>query len=137
MLCCLTEKAEVIAECYRVLKPGGTLVFTVLELTESYVRGGRRDHDFGPEYASVDEPYEEMLTSTGFGVEIRDWTDTFRVTQEKVVAARKSRFDRLVTELGSANATDAVIRPERNIAAIDHGDLIRRFYVCHRRNRGR
>ena len=137
VLCCLTEKAEVIAECYRVLKPGGTLVFTVLELTESYVRYGRRDHEFGPEYASVDEPYEEVLTSTGFGVEIRDWTDTFRVTQEKVVAARKRRFDRLVAELGSDNATDDVIRPERNIAAIDRGDLVRRFYVCHSRNPGR
>jgi ubiquinone/menaquinone biosynthesis C-methylase UbiE len=134
VLCCLTQKTEVIAECYRVLKPGGTLVFTVLELSESYVRDGQRDHDFGPEYASVDQPYEELLTSTGFSVEIHDWTDAFRVTVEKVAAARESRFDRLVAELGADNAADAVIRPERNIAAIDRGDLVRRFYVCHRRN---
>ncbi len=137
VLCCLSQKTEVITECFRVLKPGGTLVFTVLELTESYVRDGRRDLDFGPEYASVDEPYVEVLTSTGFAVEVRDWTDVFRVTVERVVAARKSRFDRLVAELGADNAADAVIRSERNIAAIDRGDLIRRFYVCHRRNPGR
>jgi ubiquinone/menaquinone biosynthesis C-methylase UbiE len=137
VLCCLTQKTEVITECYRVLKPGGTLVFTVLELSETYVRDGQRDHDFGPEYASVDQPYEDLLTSTGFSVEIHDWTDVFRVTVEKVAAARESRFDRLVAELGADNAADAVIRPERNIAAIDRGDLVRRFYVCHRRNPGR
>ncbi len=131
VLCCLTQKAEVIAECHRVLKPGGTLVFTVLELSESFVREGNRDHEFGPEYVLVDQPYEEMLSSTGFKVEIHDWTDVFRNTAEKVMAARTSRFDRLVTELGSDDAADAVSRVERNIAAIDRGDLVRRFYVCH------
>ena len=131
VLCCLTQKAEVIGECHRVLKPGGTLVFTVLELSESFVREGNRDHEFGPEYVSVDQPYEEMLTSTGFNVKIHDWTDVFRNTAEKVMAARTSRFDRLVTELGADDAADAVSRLERNIAAIDRGDLVRRFYVCH------
>ncbi len=131
VLCCLTRKAEVIGECHRVLKPGGTLVFTVLELSESFVHEGNRDHDFGPEYAMVDQPYEEMLISTGFEVEIHDWTDVFRNTAEKVVAARTSRFDRLAAELGADDAADAVSRSERNIAAIDRGDLIRRFYVCH------
>lgn len=131
VLCCLTQKAEVIAECHRVLKPGGTLVFTVLELSESFVREGNRDHEFGPEYVLVDQPYEEMLSSTGFKVKIRDWTDVFRNTAERVMAARTSRFDRLVTELGADDASDAVSRIERNIAAIDRGDLVRRFYVCH------
>lgn len=137
VLCCLTQKAEVIGECHRVLKPGGTLVFTVLELSESFVREGNRDHDFGPEYASVDQPYEEILTSTGFKVEIHDWTDVFRNTVEKVVAARKSRFDRLVAELGADDASDAVSRSERNITAIDRGDLVRRFYVCRTRDPNR
>ena len=131
VLCCLTQKAEVIAECHRVLKPGGTLVFTVLELSESFVREGNRDHEFGPEYVLVDQPYEEMLSSTCFKVEIHDWTDVFRNTAERVMAARTSRFDRLVTELGADDASDAVSRIERNIAAIDRGDLVRRFYVCH------
>lgn len=131
VLCCLTRKVEVIGECRRVLKPGGTLVFTVLELSESFVHEGSRDHDFGPEYAMVDQPYEEMLASTGFEVEIHDWTDVFRNIAEKVVAARTSRFDRLTAELGADDAADAVSRSERNIAAIDRGDLIRRFYVCH------
>jgi hypothetical protein len=54
-----------------------------------------------------------------------------------VVAARKRRFDRLGAELGSDNAADAVIRPEHNIAAIDRGDLVCRFYICHRLNPGR
>ena len=134
VLCCLTQKAEVIGECRRVLKPGGTMVFTVLELSESFVREGNRDHDFGPEYAFVDQPYEEMLTSTGFKVEIHDWTDVFRNTVEKVLAARTSRFDRLAAELGADDAADAVSRCERNIAAIDRGDLVRLFYVCHTRD---
>lgn len=131
VLCCLTRKTEVIDECYRVLKPDGTLVFTVLELSESFAAKGIQDHDFGPEYASVDKPYEVMLAAAGFQTEIHDWTEAFRDVAEKMLSARKSRVDRLGAELGVENAADAVLRSERNLAAIDRGDLVRRFYVCH------
>jgi ubiquinone/menaquinone biosynthesis C-methylase UbiE len=131
VLCCLTRKGEVIGECHRVLKPGGTLVFTVLELSEFFAAKGIEDHDFGPEFALVDQPYEEMLAAAGFQIEIHDWTGELRQTAEKTLAARKSRFDRLAVELGVENATDSVLRSERTLTAIDRGDLIRRFFVCH------
>lgn len=131
VLCCLTQKAEVIGECHRVLRPGGTLVFSVLELSESFGAKDNQDQDFGPEFASADRSYEEMLAAAGFQTEIHDWTEESRETAQKRLAARKSRFDRLAAELGVEEATDSVLRSERGLAAIDRGDLVRRFYVCH------
>lgn len=100
------DKAQVLAEAHRVLKPGGRLVFTdilVRDGTPDEIRERIYQRVNAPEMWDVDD-YRRGLTNLGFAIEIEeDWSSNVGPTYawvRKQLEARRAEFeDRIGKEL--------------------------------------
>ena len=132
VLCCLLHKREVLSECRRVVRPGGRMAFTVLEVMPGL---SPLDHgrgvEGGPEYVESDDPYTDLLTETGWSsVGDRDLTDEFGAMAERLHVARETRRDRLVELLGRDRVEEMLDRNQRRIASVEEGLLRRCMYLA-------
>ena len=93
VLCCLVQKREVLAECWRVLRPSGRMAFSVI-----YIAEGLREDDHAravetaPEFVESDVSYPALLAQTGWAVRERhDLTAEFMANcRRKLHAASRS-----------------------------------------------
>jgi SAM-dependent methyltransferase len=105
-MCHLRDRAAVLADWYRVLRPGGRLLFT-----DAMVMTGPVSHDELATRSSIGFYVfvppglnQSMLSDAGFTVlEVRDVTDNAEAVASRWMEARERHRDALVTREGEAN----------------------------------
>ena len=132
VLCCLSQKREVLDECRRVVPPGGRMAFTVLEVMPGL---SPLDHgrgvECGPEYVDSDISYTDLLTETGWSeVGSQDLTDQFGAMAQRRLTARETRRDRLVELLGRDRVEEVLEANRKRIASVEEGLLRRCMYLA-------
>ncbi|MDH3666414.1 MAG: methyltransferase domain-containing protein [Paracoccaceae bacterium] len=130
VLCCLVEKQAVLAECRRVLRPGGLMAFSVI-----YIREGlsKPDHaaaaETAPEFVESERSYPEMLDATGWEIVTRDdLTARFSENCLRKIGVEESLRGDLEPLMGvDFDARQARMR--RRIEVLNKGHLKRELFL--------
>ncbi len=134
VLCCLTEKVEVISECRRLISEDGTMIFTVISISESATDEDVANLGRDNETVVSESPYPVLLERGGFDFERYDLTEKFHDTAERVLEARTKHYPGLVELLDSEEADGMLNRSRGNLQGIEQGVLERYLYVCKARS---
>jgi ubiquinone/menaquinone biosynthesis C-methylase UbiE len=131
VLCCLDAKAEVLDDCRRVIRPGGTMVFTVISITPGLSSEGHaRALEFGPPFVDSACDYAAMLDRCGWHIRDRvDITGEWAQTTQRYLCEQEVHRKELEELRGKEDSDAQLIRMREKIAAIDDGLLCRELYV--------
>ncbi|MFQ5565870.1 MAG: class I SAM-dependent methyltransferase [Paracoccaceae bacterium] len=130
VLCCLIGKQAVLAECRRVVRPGGLMAFSVIYIRESLPEA---DHaaaaEAAPEFAESECSYPEMLDTTGWETVKRDdLTERFSRNCLKKIGVEESLRNDLEPLMGvDFDARQARMR--RRIDVLRKGHLKRELFL--------
>lgn len=131
VLCCLTAKREVLAECRRVIREGATMIFTVISVTPGL---GREDHECamaaGPPFKAESRFYPELLGQTEWRLtETIELTAQYARSMQQMIDEEGARSAALVDLLGETEVADKLTRRRRTLAALLAGLLRRDLYI--------
>jgi SAM-dependent methyltransferase len=131
VLCCLVRKRAVLAECRRVVGPGGRMAFSVIYVAPGLSAGDHaRALETAPEFAAMDTDYPTLLAATGWAIRRRhDLTAAFMANCiRKLDAEDDLRAD--LEPLSDAADFDArQARMSRRIAVLGLRHLRRELFV--------
>lgn len=132
VLCCLVQKREVLAECRRVIRPDGRMVFSVIHVPCAVPESDRPVAvAAAPEFVEAEAAYSMLLSETGWRLSDRhDLTDAF--LQSSIDKLRVDRENR-VALLPISGAQELDRREDlmnRRIAALQRGILKRELFVA-------
>ncbi len=132
LLCCLSQKREVLAECRRMVRSGGRMAFGVIEEVPDLAPGAHTVAvESGPEYVETESPYPDLLAETGWTLSnVEDVTSEYGSMVQRLLRSRESRRTALVALLGVEQVEDFVERNRSSIASIEEGRLCRRIYLA-------
>ncbi len=127
VLCCLEPKLAVLKECRRVLRPGGSMVFTVIFISPGL---SPSDHALaaanGPPVVDAALGYPEMLDEAGWEITTRtELTAEYRSSLGRLIELEKAHEAELRNLRGDAGYVEKLGRRQRSLAAVEQG-LIRR-----------
>jgi SAM-dependent methyltransferase len=127
VLCCLEPKLSVLKECRRALRPGGTMVFTVIFIPQGLSSADyARAVDCGPPVIEAAMGYPEMLREAGWNITLQtDLTSQYRTSLRRLIDEEVAHEAELRDLLGDSDYSDKLGRRRRSLAAIEQG-LIRR-----------
>jgi len=132
VLCCLAEKREMLAECRRVLRPGGRMLFYVIAPAED-LRGDDliEAREAGPPFVELPGDYRSLLRKTGWqsGPPL-DLTEDYLGTLQRMVESLQSHAADLRDCLGDAEFDETLERRRRQVAAVQRGLLVRERYLA-------
>lgn len=132
VLCCLAEKREMLAECRRVVKPGGRMLFYVI----APAAGLQGDdiveaREAGPPFVELSGDYETLLRETGWEPKRPvDLTAGFLGALQRMVEALGKHADELRACLGNTEFDETLKRRRRQVAAVQRGLLVRERYLA-------
>jgi ubiquinone/menaquinone biosynthesis C-methylase UbiE len=131
VLCCLVRKRDVLAECRRVLRPGGRMVFSVIYVAPGLAPGDHaRAVETAPEFVESDTGYPELLAETGWAIREReDLTEAFRNSCTAKIRAEEARRAELEPLASAAEFDARQARMRRRIAVLEQGHLKRELFV--------
>jgi len=131
LLCCLEDKAGALAACRRVLRPGGTMVFSVILVPPGLAPEDRqRGVENGPEFIDSDRDYPTLLDETGWRVvERRDITADYAVSCGRQLEADLAHADDLRALVGPAEYAERVAGWRSKRDAIGEGLLRRELFT--------
>jgi ubiquinone/menaquinone biosynthesis C-methylase UbiE len=131
VLCCLTAKREVLAECRRVIRGGAPMIFTVISVTPGLGREEReRALAAGPPFKAESRLYPELLAETGWRLgDTIELTAQYARSLRRMIEEEDARERALVDILGEAEVADKRARRQRTLAALQDG-LLRRDLYC-------
>jgi ubiquinone/menaquinone biosynthesis C-methylase UbiE len=130
VLCCLVQKREVLAECLRVIKPGGRMAFSVIYLAPGL---SPKDHaramETAPEFAESDADYPTLLVETGWVIRQRhDLTSAFKANcLRKLHTEEDLRAD--LERLIGVDFDARQARMRRRIAVLERGHMRRELII--------
>jgi len=131
LLCCLQDKFGTLAACRRVLRPGGTMIFSVILVPpglsqEEHIRGVEN----GPEFIESDRDYPTLLGETGWRiVEHLDITEDYAASCGRQLEADLAHADELRTLIGIEEYTERVAGWRSKRVVIAEGLLRRELYT--------
>lgn len=131
VLCCMSAKLAMLEACRTVIRPDGTMVFTVIYVSPLL---SRAEHDravsFGPPFVAADYNYPEMLAKAGWQIQHQaDLTEPYVATARTMLAEETRRSAELVEVLGEQEHADRLTRRRHTIAGVEEGLLRRALYV--------
>lgn len=132
VLCCLEAKLSVLKESRRVIRPGGSMVFTVIH-TPSGVSAddSKRAAEAGPTFVNATQSYPDMLRRSGWGVTHHaDLTADYEETVRKLLSEQQARSDGLSGLLGADEFNEMLAKHRATIAAIGEGLLQRSLFAA-------
>ena len=131
VLCCLEAKQSVLKECRRVIRPGGTMVFTVISIVPDLPPGDRaRAGDFGPVFIETDTAYPELLRRTGWEIlDSFDLTAVFGRSIQAVLEKELANMDGLRELLGEDALSEKLGRRRRTLEGVEKGLIRREMFV--------
>lgn len=132
VLCCLLPKQDVLKECRRAIRSGGTMVFTVISIVP-----GLNPDDYalavasGPPCIAADSGYSEMLRLSGWDiVDSTDITAIYGRTLRCVYDQESAHKDALRELIGEEALTDKLGRRQRALNAVGKGLIRRELFVA-------
>jgi ubiquinone/menaquinone biosynthesis C-methylase UbiE len=130
VLCCLVQKREVLAECLRVLRPGGRMAFSVIYIAEGLSPGDHaRAAETAPEFAESDTSYPDLLAQTGWAIRERhDLTAEFRENCIRKIEAETEGRSAL-EPLMSGDFDERQARMQRRISVLEQGHMRRGIFI--------
>ena len=130
VLCCLDAKRAVLEACRRVIRPGGTMVFSVISITPGLSPADHRQaREIGPPYVETETAYPAMLERTGWRVADRiDLTAAYLATVERFLAADQANAAGLEDLLGAADYAERLDRDHQLIDTIGRGLYLRELF---------
>ncbi len=131
VLCCLVRKREVLAECQRVIRPGGWMAFSVIYLPPGLSAANHaRAVETAPEFAESDADYPTLLAETGWGMlERHDLTGDFMANCIQKLHAEEDLRAELEPLTGAADFDARHARLRRRIAVLEQRDLRRELFI--------
>jgi cyclopropane fatty-acyl-phospholipid synthase-like methyltransferase len=138
VLCCMTNKREMLLECRRVGREGAQMEFSVITLSRAPAADDERRllEKSGPPYPDAGADYAVLLAETGWDVRERfDVTAEFARCMDVLLEEFDARRDALIDLLGQRDYADRVERRLSTRAAVSRGLLKREVFLA--RNRGR
>lgn len=132
LLCCLPRKREVLAECRRLVLPGGVMAFTVIEVAPGLKDADRaRAIENGPEYIATPAAYARLLEETGWRLaSATDLTEDYATSCRRQLAADEAHADGCAALLGAEAFTERVQSWRRKADVIECGLIRRALYIA-------
>ena len=132
LLCCLVEKCAVLASCRRVIKPGGSMVFSVISVAPDLTaKQYSRARESGPEFIETDISYPAMLAGAGWEITRQDdVTEAFAETMLKQQQSDEANREGLERIFDVDSLTERRIMWESKIEALNAGLLRREIFCC-------
>jgi len=131
VLCCLVRKRAVLAECRRVVRPGGRMVFSVIYIPPGLSAGDHaRALETAPEFAGMNTDYPTLLAATGWAtLERHDLTAAFRANCIRKLNTEDNLRAELepLTYVADFDASQAQMR--RRIAVLELRHMRREQFV--------
>jgi len=131
VLCCLVQKREVLAECRRVLRPGGRMAFSVIYLAPGLPAAEHaRALETAPEFAAMEADYPTLLAATGWAIRRRhDLTAEFRTNCLRKLHAEDDLRDGRGPLSDAADFDARQARMRRRIAVLERRQMRRELFV--------
>jgi ubiquinone/menaquinone biosynthesis C-methylase UbiE len=112
VLCCLEAKVAVLAECRRVARGAGRMVFSTISFAPSL---SSADHKqalaAGPPFMIASSDYPAMLSKTGWRTEQRlDLTADYGAAVERYLSAEEAKKEALIEMIAKRRRTAAAIK---------------------------
>jgi SAM-dependent methyltransferase len=131
VLCCLVQKREVLAECLRVVRPGGRMAFSVIFVAPGL---SAEDHvralDTAPEFAGMSADYPTLLAATGWAIRQRhDLTAEFRTNCIQKLHTEEGLRAELEPLSDAAEFDARQARMRRRIAVLEQRHMRRELFV--------
>lgn len=137
VLCCLVQKREALAECRRVIRPGGRMAFSVI-----YIPPGLSPQDHAralaaaPEFVESEMDYPRLIAITGWTMlERHDLTGAFLHSCQQTMSIEKERRAELLLLIGSADFEARQTRMRSRLPILKRGHLCRELFVVQRHER--
>jgi ubiquinone/menaquinone biosynthesis C-methylase UbiE len=130
VLCCLEPKLTVLKECRRVLRPGGTMVFTVIFIPRGLASADyARAVDCGPPVIETVLGYPEMLREAGWEITLQDdLTAEYGASVRRQLGEEESHGEELRQVYGDAEFADKETRRRKALAAIEQRLICREMF---------
>lgn len=131
VLCCLDAKFDVLKDCRRVIRPGGSMVFTVISInlnlaTADYARAV----ELGPPFVEAVYDYPTMLRDSSWRIlDCTDLTHEYALTMERYLREYEAQLNELESLLGKEELGARLNRMQAKIAATYEGLFRRELYV--------
>lgn len=130
VLCCLVDKQGVLAECRRVVRPGGLMAFSVIYVIDGLTPDARAAAlETAPEFTEAAAGYPEMAAATGWEFRSRqDLSIRFAENCRRKIEVEESLRETLEPLLGVDFDTRQA-RMRRRIAVLEKGHLKRELFL--------
>ena len=131
VLCCLPEKLEMLVECRRVIRDGGTSLFSVISIPPGLPAvDHERAIEAGPPFIDAPGDYSDILEKSGWRLTERtDVTPEHRQSLVTLVEALHNDAE-LRDALGDAVVADSRARRQEQVDSIDAGLLKREIFLA-------
>jgi ubiquinone/menaquinone biosynthesis C-methylase UbiE len=131
VLCCLEAKLPVLAECRRVVRGAGRMVFGTISFAPSLSSADHRQAlAAGPPFMIASSDYPEMLSKADWRTERRvDVAAEYGAAAERLLTAQEAREEILVEILGRSDFAEMIIKGRGTVAAIEQGLLRRELFA--------
>lgn len=131
VLCCLAPKRGVLNECRRVIRRGGTMVFTVISIAPGLCEADyARAVEAGPPYLEAECEYPDLLAQTGWKIiDQIDVSAAYGSTGRRHIREVQARADAIRDLIGEAEFEDMLVRRHRNVKAVEEGIVRRDLFV--------
>jgi len=131
VLCCLVQKREVLAECLRVVRPGGRMAFSVIYVAPGLSAGDHaRALKTAPEFAAMDADYPTLLAATGWAIRrCHDLTAEFRTNCIRKLRAEADLRAELEPLSDAADFDARQARMRRRIEVLGLRHLRRELFI--------
>ena len=132
VLCCLEDKTGFLGQCRQVIRAGGRMVFSVINIAPHLAQDGyARALESGPPHVASECSYKDLLHQSGWTTETCiDLSAAFAQTRRHMLRAQKQRVNELARLLGAAEVADRIERNRMAVAATESGLLQRSLFVA-------
>ncbi len=134
VLCCLEAKQLVLKASRRVLKDGGRLSFTVIELAEELSDALTVEAvAASPDFVETDDRYQALMEKAGFErIESVDVTEEYRETLSAWIREWDKASRELIPLLGTTEFEERQTRRMRALTAVNEGWIRRALFTAYR-----
>jgi len=132
LLCCLVRKRAVLDECRRIIRTGGSMVFTVISIAPGLDRSDQaRAVANAPEFVVSDGDYRTLLDQSGWLVTGHwDLTPEYEASCSHQIKAEDARRKDLADLLGAREAEIRIADWRSKLQAIQDGLFLRELFCC-------
>ena len=130
VLCCLSQKLDVLKSCRRVVRAEGKMVFSVILIAPGLAEADyERAAGSGPPFIAADAPYPDVLGEAGWDIaDHRDLTDDYRATVGHMLEQLEHHADKVEAVFGKDDAAQERARRRATLDALADGHIRRELF---------